>query len=59
MDKKFTEDHERDFTIFINALSVGWHLRKIVEAESTIIWDDKDFSKLLDWLEKHQLSPKE
>ena len=46
---------KKEFDIFYNALSVGWHLAKIMEIEPKLIKDIKDWKKLVGWLERHKI----
>lgn len=43
------------FEIFINALSVGWHLRKIMEADENLIKDKEMYDYFIYWLERHNI----
>lgn len=47
----------KEFEVFYNALSVGWHLRKIKEVYPELLEDPEDFRRFLVWLERHKLSP--
>lgn len=42
----------KDFEIFINGLSVGWHLAKIKE-NGKILEDGEEYEKLRRWIERH------
>jgi hypothetical protein len=49
---------DKEFEIFYNALSVGWHLRKIVELEPDMLCDTIRYDKFIGWLERHNIKPK-
>ncbi len=54
-NKLYEEKGNKSFEVFKNALSVGWHLRKIQEADPTFMDDPKDTEKFLQWMKRHQL----
>jgi hypothetical protein len=43
----------KDFEIFYNALSIGWHLKKVLEIEPKLLDDPILYNKFLFWLERH------
>lgn len=45
----------RSFEIFYNTLSIGWHLRKVAEADPDFKLEGDSFDKFIKWLERHQL----
>lgn len=45
----------RDFEILYNALSVGWHLRKILEISPDIIASDTERDRFDLWLQRHKV----
>ena len=49
----------KEFKIFINALSVGWHLSKVMEAEPDLIKDIDEFEHWTNWLERHNIKKDE
>jgi len=49
---------EKEFEIMYNALSVGWHLRKIMEIEPEIVNDEKLYKRFIAWLDRHEVKPK-
>lgn len=54
-NKLYEEKGHKSFEIFKNALSVGWHLRKVQEADPTFLDDPKDYKSFIGWLERHQI----
>ena len=42
-----------DFEIMYNALSVGWHLRKIAEINPMIVSSEAREKRFLEWLGRH------
>lgn len=42
----------KDNAIFNNALSVGWHLRRVVE-QSDFLLDDNNWKDFVVWMERH------
>ena len=46
------------FEVFYNALSVGWHLSKIVELDESLLLDTKHWKLFKQWLERHNCKPK-
>lgn len=49
---------EQSFEVFYNSLSVGWHLRRIVEADGEPMTKEQ-FTKFVGWMERHNLKEKE
>lgn len=49
----------KEFEILYNALSVGWHLRKIKEAWPEALEDPEEFRYFLKWLDRHGLKADE
>jgi len=43
--------NNKDFEIMYNALSIGWHLRKIMELNPNIVEDER----LILWLIRHKI----
>lgn len=46
-----------EFEILYNALSVGWHLRKIKEVAPELLENEEDFNRFIGWLERHKCKP--
>lgn len=53
MGKGKSKEGEKYFEIFYNALSVGWHLRKIMEIDDGFIGDN--YEKFAGWLSRHNI----
>ncbi len=51
-------DNQVEFEIFYNALSVGWHLRKIKEVNPELLKNEKEWIRFMGWLERHDLKCK-
>ncbi len=49
--------NNKEFSIFLNALSIGWHLRKIMEAKPDLMKDKELYDKFIYWLERHEIKP--
>lgn len=45
----------KEFEIMYNALSVGWHLRKILEISPNIIATQKEQDRFDLWLKRHKV----
>ena len=58
MKKKSVENLNKSFSIFYDALSVGWHLRRIMELEPDIVSKQELYDKFLGWLGRHNIKPK-
>ena len=43
------------FEVFYNALSVGWHLRRIAEADPQFMADKVKWNRFVGWMERHSL----
>lgn len=54
MQKKTNQHYE----VFYNALSVGWHLRKIAEAAPGFMDDQENWERFVGWMERHDLKAK-
>lgn len=52
---KYESAGSPSFEVFKNALSVGWHLRKIQEADSTFMDRPEDWDKFVEWCKRHNL----
>ena len=50
-------NESKEFIILYNALSVGWHLRRIIEAEPGIVSDPRHYQRFIAWLERHNIKP--
>lgn len=47
----------KSFEVLYNALSVGWHLRRIKEADPELLKDPEEFERFMGWLERHNCTP--
>lgn len=47
-----------NYEVLYNALSVGWHLRKIAEADSEPM-NKEQWKKFVGWMERHNLKQHE
>ena len=45
----------KDFEILYNALSVGWHLRKILEISPNIIDSQVEYDRFILWMTRHKI----
>lgn len=50
-----TSDSKKSFEIFRNALSIGWHLNKIMDLEPDILKDKESWDRFVKWLERHKV----
>lgn len=48
---------DNNFEVFYNALSIGWHLRKIKEVAPDLLLNLKDYERFEGWLERHNCNP--
>lgn len=55
IDKDPRTSQSKSFEVFQNAISVGWHLRKIQEADPTFMDKKEDWEKFIEWLERHNI----
>lgn len=46
--------NNKDFEVMVNALSVGWHLRKIMEASPDPM-SREEWDKFVYWCERHNI----
>lgn len=46
---------DKEFEIMYNSLSLGWHLRRIIELEPNIMNDDILKHRFIFWLERHKI----
>ena len=47
-----------NFEIFYNALSVGWHLAKIMSLDKDMVSETPEYEKFIKWLGRHDISEK-
>ena len=58
MKKGNVENSNNSFLVMYNSLSIGWHLKKIIELEPDILKDKESYRKFQYWLNRH-IEPKE
>ena len=46
---------KKSFTIFYNTLSLGWHLRRVIEAEPDLMTNEYEWNQFVKWLERHKV----
>ena len=47
--------NKKDFEILYNALSVGWHLRKILEISPDIVESQVEYDRFILWMTRHKI----
>ena len=47
--------NNKDFEILYNALSVGWHLRKILEISPNIVESQVEYDRFILWMTRHKI----
>ena len=53
--KLYESKGSSSFEVFKNALSVGFHFRKIQEADPTFMDNPEDCKRFLEWMKRHKL----
>jgi hypothetical protein len=48
---------DKEFEIFYNSLSVGWHLKRIMELEPEMLNNPLLYNKFISWLDRHNIKP--
>lgn len=43
----------KDFKLFLDTLSVGWHLKCIAKNNRKMFLDEKNWNEFIIWLERH------
>lgn len=46
---------KREFDIFYNTLSLGWHLRNVMLADPELMKDPEAWQEFVQWLERHKV----
>jgi len=52
---KYDPKKHKSFEIFYNALSVGWHLQKIADADPNFMAGDELWERFTGWMNRHAL----
>ena len=52
------KENKKSFEIFINALSVGYHIGKISETDPDFMKDLQSWEKFVSWMERHNIKKK-
>lgn len=55
MSQKNTHKTSKEFELFYNTMSLGWHLRRVMELEPNLISNQEEWDRFVKWLERHKV----